>query len=417
MYVDRLELNDFRSYQTVSLDIGPGVSLFVGPNGNGKTNLVEAVEYISTLSSHRVATEAPLVRAGQQQAIVRAGVVAGLEDDRRLLLELELNHGRANHARINRSALRRVRDITGALRTVVFSPDDLAIVKGEPSDRRGFIDALVATRWPRMAGVKADYERVIRQRNALLKSLGGRRRHLDEATAGTLDVWDEQLIATGAELLEARLDTLSSLMGPVRDSYATIAPVKNVAEAHYKSSLPGLVDMLEAGGDQPGESHSGATPSTPQLAALLHAGLQARRGEEVARGVSLVGPHRDDITLIIGGLPAKGYASHGESWSLALALRLGSLRLLRSEAVEPVLILDDVFAELDVVRRNRLAEVVGGAEQALITAAVDSDVPSSLSTRRFAVTMVEEPDGKRLSSVDPPVSTEAVDQDVDNDQQ
>lgn len=413
MYVDRLELHDFRSYRAVSLDIGPGVTLFAGPNGHGKTNLVEAVEYLSTLASHRVASDAPLLRAGTDQAVIRAGVVAGLADDRRLLLEMEINRGRGNHARINRSPLRRVRDIVGALRTVVFSPDDLSIVKGDPGDRREFIDSLVITRWPRMAGVKADYERVLRQRNALLKSMAGRGAgrggRVSESAAATLDVWNEQLARLGAELLAARLATLAELLTPTRNSYAAIAPVKGATDARYKTSLPGLAELLSTADGQ-----ADVVPAPGDLEDWLAQAMVARRGEELARGVSLVGPHRDDITLSIAGLQAKGYASHGESWSLALALRLGSLQLLRSEGIEPVLVLDDVFAELDATRRGRLAEAVTQAEQALITAAVESDVPEQLSRQHFSVTMEEEPDGSRVSLVGPPESTGLVDRDVDD---
>ena len=409
MFVDRLELHDFRSYRAASLDLRPGVTLFTGPNGHGKTNLVEAIEYLSTLSSHRVASETPLLRAGSSQAILRAGVVAGAADPRRLLVELEINQGRANHARINRSPLRRVREIIGALRTVVFSPDDLAIVKGDPGDRREFLDALVATRWPRMGGVRADYERVVRQRNALLKSMAGSGSRAD-ASAATRDIWNEQLARAGAEILSARLAPLAELRHPTRTSYASIAPVKGDTDARYKTSLPGLSAALA------GESaEEPSLPAIPDLAGWLAEAMRARRGEEIARGVSVVGPHRDDITLSIAGLPAKGYASHGESWSLALALRLGSLQLLRSEGIAPVLVLDDVFAELDVTRRDRLAEAVEQAEQSLITAAVESDVPHRLSHRRFTVTMEEEADGARVSLVEPPLSTTTVDEDVDND--
>ena len=373
MFVDHLELVDFRSYRAASLARGPGASVLVGPNGHGKTNLVEAVEYLSTLSSHRVSSDAPLLRAGADRAIIRAVVVAGVDDPRRLLLEIELNAGRANRTRVNRVPQRRVRDLVGALRTVVFSPEDLAIVKGEPSDRRGFIDALIITRWPRLAAVKADYERALRQRNALLKQVAGRGGRLDEGSAATLDVWDERLAGLGAELLAARLATLADTAGPVRAAYSAIAPVDDAVRASYKSSLPGLAEL--------------AAPDPAALNGLLLEHMASRRRQEYVRGVSLVGPHRDDIDLHIGPLPAKGYASHGESWSLALALRLGSLGLLRAEGIEPVLVLDDVFAELDATRRDRLAEAVADAEQVLVTAAVDADIPSQLEGRRLTVSM------------------------------
>lgn len=371
MYVDHLTLADYRSYVTADVPLGAGVTLFFGANGQGKTNLVEAIEYLSTMSSHRVSSEIPLVRAGAERAIVRARVRAGLDDDRAIQLEIEITPGKSNRAKLNRSPLPRAREIIGALRTVLFSPEDLAIVKGDPSTRRHFIDALVLNRWPRMAGVRSDYERVLKQRNSLLKSLAGKSRRAadDEYAASTLDVWDSQLATVGAELLEARLDTLRELMPHASAAYADIAPTNNEATATYKTGL-----------ELPAEP-----PSRQQLVELLLASLTERRRDEIQRGVSLVGPHRDDITLNLGPLPAKGYASHGESWSYALALKLGSYQLLRADGIEPVLVLDDVFAELDTTRRERLAASVAGAEQVLVTAAVGADVPELLIGRRFRV--------------------------------
>jgi DNA replication and repair protein RecF len=367
MYVDHLQLADFRSYEAVDVPLGAGVSTFVGANGQGKTNLVEAVEYVSTLSSHRVSSDQPLVRAGTERAVVRAKVCAGLDDDRHLLLEIEITPGKANRAKLNRSPVRRPREILGLLRTVVFSPEDLAVVKGDPAERRRFLDELITARWPRMAGVRADYDRVLRQRNTLLKSLAGRPRSWAEA-ATTLDVWDSHLAAAGAELLGARLSTLDALMPQVSKAYADIAPTNNEARADYKTALD-----LAAGA------------SRSDLSDQLLAAMATRRTDEVQRGLSLVGPHRDDVVLSLGTLPVRGYASHGESWSFALALRLGAFQLLRSDGVEPVLVLDDVFAELDATRRERLAAGVSGAEQVLVTAAVGADVPEQLQGRRFEV--------------------------------
>ena len=374
MFVTHLQLVDFRSYPAVDVPLGPGVTTFVGANGQGKTNLVEAVDYLATLASHRVSSEVPLVRAGAERAMVRARVQAGVDDDRQLQLEIEITPGKANRAKLNRSPLPRARDLLGALRTVVFSPEDLAIVKGDPSERRRFIDELVAARWPRMAGVRADYDRVLKQRNSLLKSLSGRRGAAAGAeVAATLDVWDSHLARVGSEVLQARLQTLGELVPYAARAYFDIAPTNNEAQADYKTSL-GLPD-----GDD-------GVPSRDELAAALTAGLLSRRSDEIQRGISLVGPHRDDITLSLGALPAKGYASHGESWSLALALRLGSFQLLGTDGVEPVLVLDDVFAELDTTRRERLAQGVLGAEQLLVTAAVEDDVPPVLAGRRYRVT-------------------------------
>jgi DNA replication and repair protein RecF len=370
VYVDHLSLADYRSYPSVDVALSDGVSVFVGANGQGKTNLVEAIEYLSTLSSHRVASEVPLVRVGAERAIVRAGVRAGLEDERRILLEVEITPGRSNRARLNRSPLKRPRDLIGMLRTVVFSPEDLSIVKGDPATRRAFLDALVVNRWPRMAGVRADYDRILKQRNTLLKSMSGRsgRAGADEYAATTLEVWSGQLAEVGADLWSARLDTLADLTPHSAEAYAGIAPMNNVATVNYRSATE-----FPPGADR-----------TALRDALL-AAMAARRDDEVGRGISLVGPHRDDLVLMLGELPAKGYASNGECWSLALALRLGSFALLRQDGIEPVLVLDDVFAELDSTRRERLAAGVVAAEQVLVTAAVGADVPEILQGQRFWV--------------------------------
>ena len=370
MFVDHLQLADFRSYAAVDVALGPGVAVFIGANGQGKTNLVEAVAYLSTLSSQRVAADQPLVRVGAERAIVRARVTAGLDDPRQLQVEVEITPGSANRARLNRSPLKRPRELVGILRTVLFAPEDLALVKGDPSERRRFLDELIVARWPRLAGTRADYDRVLRQRNTLLKSLAGRLRGSSAGAdvGSTLDVWDSHLAAAGGELMAARLSTLADLAPHVAKAYADIAPTDNDATVEYKASIP-LTDQT----------------AREELTELLSATMLERRSDEIQRGVSLVGPHRDDLVLSLGLLPAKGYASHGESWSFALALKLGSFALLRADGVEPVLILDDVFAELDTTRRERLAAGVSGAEQVLVTAAVGADVPEQLQGRRFTV--------------------------------
>lgn len=373
MFVTHLSLADFRSYAGVDVPLGPGVTVFTGANGQGKTNLVEAVELLATLGSHRVASEVPLVRFGAERALVRARVQAGLDDPRQLLAELELLPGRANRASLNRSPLRRPRDLLGVLRVVVFAPDDLAVVKGDPSGRRRFLDDLLTQRWPRLAGVRADYDRVLKQRSALLKKLVGRGpRALTDDVVATLDVWDDALARHGSEIVEARLATLADLEPLLVASYAAIAPSRNLAALAYQSSSLGEIDLA-------------APPVRAELAATLLDRMRQRRIEEAARGVCLVGPHRDELVLTLSDLPARGYASHGESWSLALGLRLASFQLLRADGVEPVLILDDVFAELDELRRERLAGLVADAEQVLITAAVAADVPPSLAGRRYLV--------------------------------
>ncbi|WP_040159260.1 DNA replication/repair protein RecF [Nigerium massiliense] len=375
MFVTHLSLADFRSYPHVEAALEPGVTVFTGRNGQGKTNLVEAVEYLATLGSHRVAADAPLIRFGSERAIVRGRVQAAVDDPRQLLLEIEINQGKANKASLNRGPLKRPRDLLGALRVVLFSPEDLALVKGDPSDRRRFIDDLVTQRWPRMAGVRADYDRVLRQRSMLLKSLSGRRGPVASEAESTLDVWDESLAGLGAEVMATRLTTLADMTDGVSEAYAAIAPSNNDARLSYRSSILGdAVDVVAAAELGPAE-----------LRERLRVRMGERRRAEIQRGVSLVGPHRDDLVLTLGPLPAKGYASHGESWSFALALRLGSEGVLRADGVEPVLILDDVFAELDEVRRDRLAARIAGAEQVLITAAVAGDVPEELHGRRFIV--------------------------------
>jgi len=395
VHVASLSLTDFRSYPAVELDLEPGATAFVGPNGQGKTNLVEAVGYLATHSSHRVATDAPLVRQGAQRAIIRSVVV---KDDRRALIELEINPGRANRARVNRSPVPRPREALGLLRTVLFAPEDLALSKGDPSERRKFLDDLLVARAPRFAGVRADYDRVLKQRNALLRTAattktgrrrGSRKQDDDAAFAAagagdvmsTLEVWDSHLVRHGAELLAGRLDLVDALRPLAAKAYATLAPTSAPAGLEYRSS---------AGEDQADDKLSTDVSvlgtNREDLAERLRAGLAEVRQAELDRGVTLVGPHRDDLLLTLGDLPARGYASHGESWSFALALRLAAYDLLRSDGGDPVLILDDVFAELDDQRRRRLTDIVAPAEQVLITAAVPDDVPAQLAGSRFDVT-------------------------------
>lgn len=366
MYVAHLSLVDFRSYPAVELELDAGVSVFLGRNGQGKTNLIEAVDYLSRLGSHRVAGEAPLIRAGAERAVIRAAVV---RDGRTAVLEVELTPGRANRARINRSVLPRARDLIGLVRCVVFSPEDLSVVKGDPGERRRFLDDLAMMRAPRLNGLRADYERIVKQRNALLKSARAAR----AGAPATLEVWDEQLITAGAEVWAERLRLLEVLRPRVATAYAEVATGRVQAELTYRSSS----------GD------SAPDASAADLAALLRSAVERRRRDELDRAVSLVGPHRDELELTVSdgstALPVRGYASHGETWSYALALRLGSYDLLRAEGDDPILILDDVFAELDQDRRTRLAERVGAAEQLLVTAAVAEDVPAQLGGARFTV--------------------------------
>jgi DNA replication and repair protein RecF len=367
MYVRRVELTDFRSYERVAVDLDPGVAVLVGQNGMGKTNLVEALGYVATLDSHRVATDAPLVRAGTTSAVIRCAIV---HDGRELLVELEIVPGKVNRARLNRSPVRRPREVLGALRMVLFAPEDLELVRGDPSERRRYLDDLLVARQPRFAGVRADYDRVVKQRNALLRTayltrkVGGNRGQ----DLSTLEVWDQHLAQHGAELLAGRLELVAALAPHVTKAYDAVAAGRTAAAIAYASRL----------GD-------GLSTDRSTLQAALLASLAERRPAEIERGVTLVGPHRDDVTLTLGDLPAKGYASHGESWSFALALRLAAYDLLRADGIEPVLILDDVFAELDAGRRDRLAALVAEATQLIVTCAVPEDVPSSLRGARFDV--------------------------------
>ena len=413
MYVSHLSLTDFRSYRAVELPLEPGVTALVGPNGQGKTNLVEAVGYVATLGSHRVPTDAALVRAGCPRAVVRAKVVRG---DRTRLAEIEITSGKANRARINGSAVPRVRDVLGLLRTVLFAPEDLGLVKGDPDGRRRFLDELAVLVTPRMSGVISDYDRIVRQRSALLKSAAAASR--GSMDLRTLDVWDAKLARSGAEILVMRLALVQALHPYVAHAYEQVSSGQGAADVAYRSSLDAsIADPGDGRGDgATTESVSRGTVTAELLEAQLMDAMGRLRSREIERGVCLVGPHRDDLVLTLGGLPAKGYASHGESWSFALALKLASYRLLtdgvaqhRNEVEglsedrvgspttsdlwiadlgddgEPVLILDDVFAELDVRRRDRLAELVAPARQVLITAAVVDDVPERLDGARVDV--------------------------------
>lgn len=376
MHVKHLTLSNFRNYSTVELPLATGINLLVGKNGQGKTNLAEAVFYAATLGSHRVSGYLPLIKQGESKAIIR--LLARFED-RENLLELELNTEGANRARINKSDSSRVRDILGYVNAVIFSPEDLDIVKRDPSNRRAFIDELIVQLTPRMAGVYTDYERVLKQRNSLLKSA----RNLTASASGlsTLESWDQSLIRIGSEIVSARFDITSRLIPFLQEAYAAIADEKNDPSIKIKSSLT----SNDVDSDSPDAFLT--TGDREEIEKLFQQRLADVRNKELERGITLVGPHRDDLLLLLGTLPAKGYISHGESWSYALALKLASADLIRKDARagDPVLILDDVFAELDSTRRSRLAALVSHNEQVIITAAVAEDVPSELNANRINV--------------------------------
>jgi DNA replication and repair protein RecF len=391
VYLEKLSLTDFRSYPQVDLSLEPGVTVLVGPNGIGKTNLMEAIGYLATLSSHRVSSDAPLLRFGTDRALVRAKLVRGGQST---VLELEINASRANRARINRSNPVRARDILGICQTVLFAPEDLALVKGDPSHRRRFLDELLVSLIPRHAATRSDYDRVLKQRNALLKS--GRAGKFSSAHEATLDVWDQHMARAGAELLHARLELVERLGPHLKSAYAQLTDGSKEAGVCYRSTLQ---HVSEDDGAAPpaGAASGGATGQAEDLRLLtvgeltdryVHAFAASRR-KELERGISLVGPHRDELELVLGAAPAKGYASHGETWSMCLSLRLASYYVMLDDArtggSAPILILDDVFAELDVQRRRKLAAIVSGAEQVLVTAAVEDDIPAELSGRRVKV--------------------------------
>nr|VTO99825.1 DNA replication and repair protein RecF [Mycobacterium kansasii] len=386
MYVRHLGLRDFRSWAHADLELHPGRTVFVGPNGFGKTNLIEALWYSSTLGSHRVGTDAPLIRAGADRAVISTIVVS---DGRECAVDLEIAAGRANKARLNRSPVRSTREVVGVLRAVLFAPEDLALVRGDPADRRRYLDDLATVRRPAVAAVRADYDKVLRQRTALLKSVAGARYRGDRGVLDTLDVWDSRLAEHGAELMAARMDLVSQLAPEVAKAYQLLAPESRTASIEYRASMTSVV---------PGSDEPDGTADRGYLEARLLAALAARRDAEVERGVCLVGPHRDDLELRLGDQPAKGFASHGESWSMAVALRLAAYELLRVEGSDPVLLLDDVFAELDTRRRRALASVAESAEQVVVTAAVPEDIPAGWDAKRVQIDFRDGADG-RLSVV------------------
>jgi DNA replication and repair protein RecF len=371
VHISRLALTDFRSYAAAELNLESGVSTFTGANGQGKTNLIEAAGYVATLGSHRAATDAPLVRRGADRAILRAVITAEARDS---LVEIEVNPRRANRVRLNRVPLSRPREVLGTLRCVLFAPEDLTMVKGDPDQRRRYLDDLLVATAPRYAGTRADYDRVLRQRTALLKSARAR----GGGVPGALDAWDEQLVRTGAELTAGRLGLVAAIRPLVATAYAAVSGDDGAAGMTYRQPFGGQREPAAGPAVDP-------AAGLAQLAEALREALSAARPAELDRGVCLVGPHRDELELRIGELPARGYASQGESWSLALALRLAAYELLRSGGEDPVLMLDDVFAELDAGRRERLAVLVAGAEQVLVTAAVPADVPAILAGTRFEV--------------------------------
>jgi len=369
--VSHLSLSDFRNYESAEVDLRPGPNLFVGSNGQGKTNLVESIAYLSTLASHRVSADQALIRQGSELAIVRARLEHA---DRQVLVEVQLNRSGANRAQVNRVAVK-PRELPRYVASVLFAPEDLALVRGEPAGRRRFLDQLLVQLFPRFAGVISDYERVLRQRNTLLKSARGAR--VGDGQLSTLELWDERLIGLGSEIIVGRQELVDRLRPHVAEAYASIAGDEHRAELAFQLSILGARPDEELANDV----DTGRSPEPSEIAELFRAALARVRRDELDRGLTLIGPHRDDLLLVLNGLPARGYASHGESWSFALSLKLASAAVLRADSAvgDPVVILDDVFAELDEGRRAKLASAIGDYEQVLITAAVFDDVPAPLA--------------------------------------
>ncbi|MCX6431146.1 MAG: DNA replication/repair protein RecF [Actinobacteria bacterium] len=364
MRINQLSLTNFRSYAQLDLILNKGTTTFIGDNGSGKTNIAEAIIYLSFLSSHRTSQNQPLILLGNTQAIIRAEII---KDERALQVDLEINISKANRARLNQNPVRSQREILGACQTVYFSPEDLDLVRGDPNERRNFLDRLLITRSPRLAGVITDYDRVVKQRNVLLKT---------RAPQSALTPWNEQFLTLAAKLTTERIKLCEALNPWVEESYKNLNEAKK-ATISYRSSTLGLTNDFNTNLEH------------------LSQRLIEVQYQEIERGVTLLGPHRDDLLLNLGEFPAKGYASHGESWSFAISLRLGAFKLLRSEGLEPILILDDIFAELDTKRRIQLVEATRTAEQTIITTAVESDLPDGLETERRYVLFGKVVEGKK----------------------
>ncbi|MCU1424604.1 MAG: recF [Microbacteriaceae bacterium] len=373
MIVTHLNLSDFRNYETVDVAMVAGANVFVGSNGQGKTNLVEALGFLSTLGSHRVSSDHAMIRQGQDAATVRARLEHG---DRQILAEVQINRSGANRAQINRSVIK-TRELPRYFSSVLFAPEDLSLVRGEPSGRRRFMDELLVQQSPRLSGVMVDYERVLKQRNSLLKS--ARASGIRENQLSTLEIWNERLVEFGSVIIQARSSMIAQLLPEVVSAYSAIAGAEHHASLASHLSILSNDTADEATIEQ--AAVRGGALDLAEIENNFRSALARLRRAEVDRGITLAGPHRDDLVLELNDLPARGYASHGESWSFALALKLASAEVLRRDSVtgDPVLILDDVFAELDQSRRARLARAVEGFEQVLITAAVLEDVPHKLA--------------------------------------
>ncbi|MDD7554502.1 DNA replication/repair protein RecF [Schaalia hyovaginalis] len=394
MRVSHLALDDFRSWHHLVLELPEGPTVLLGANGQGKTNLVEAIAYLSTFSSHRVGADSALVRIpideGEEAprgAFVRVKTVGA--EGREKVLELEIVRGKANRARINR-ANAKPKDLLGLVRTVVFAPEDLQLVRGEPGARRTLLDDLAIQMRPLFAQTRSEFDRVARQRAALMKQAQAAIRRGREPELSTIEIWDESFARLSAEVTAARHRATRMLAGPAARAYEDIADSPRALSLAFDASVDRVIGTSR---DDPG---SGDLEDVEAQIRRLLAALAGMREQETIRGVNLVGAHRDDLNLVLGHMPVKGFASHGESWSVALALRLGSFDLLREEGETPILILDDVFAELDAKRRTGLAARVDAADQVLITAAVEADIPAELVAHVIPVAWT--PEGGSVAS-------------------
>lgn len=387
MWISNLALNDFRSYPSAVLEFTPGVTIFVGENGQGKTNLVEAIAYLSTFSSHRVAADAALVRQGGPAAVIRAKAHDG---EHETMLEIEIFAGKANRARLNRGNAK-PRDLLGIVRAVVFAPEDLQLISADPGGRRRFLDETAIQQRPRMAGIRAEYDKVLKHRTALLKSSSAARRRGQPIDEISFSVWDERLAELGSQIITHRAEIVRTLRPHVARTYGAIAPGRGTAHVVYQANIDDESAAIPSAHDLDRDGYAALDKLEERLLDVdgvrqrLEDRISEVKAREIDRGVNLVGPHRDDLVLGLGTLPAKGFASHGETWSYALSLRLAEWELLRGDSTDPILILDDVFAELDSRRRAALAEMVRDTEQVFITAAVGDDVPDELGGKRFQV--------------------------------
>jgi len=360
LWLESLQLSNYRNYEQLSANFVAGPILVFGENGEGKTNLIEAVSYISSLESHRVAGYQSLIRQNQPSAQLSAKVN---HNSRQMLVGIELGRDASNRYFLNGSVRKKTSEILGLVRTVSFAPEDLDLIRRDPSDRRKFLDSSLMQLRPRLAGVKTDYDRVLKQRNALLKSARG----LKNPDLATLDIWNEQLVTLGTEIASERLKLVTALAPLLQDFYAVLSDARDEIRLRLVS---------EVGGDD-NEKWADIEPDARLYSQLFFERLESLQRKEIERGITLVGPHRDELLINKDGLLAKTHASQGEAWSLALGLKLalGDVSRKTSDNGDPILLLDDVFAVLDKGRRERLVEFVTDYEQVIITAADETMAP------------------------------------------